>query len=207
MGKLVPFSENSLSCKVKDILSFGPRNGFSPKEVEYETTYQVLKLGATSYGALDLSQTKQVDIQIEDDSHLWLKAGDILVQRGNSHVFVGSNVLINSDLEKTIYPDLMMKLRVTEVVIPQYLSLWLKSPTARNYMWQRMTGTSGTMPKISKKVVEQIPIIVPPLIDQQKLVEKVAELMALWDELLERIKQAQQTQLHLTDTMAEKVSS
>ncbi|TVZ39353.1 type I restriction enzyme S subunit [Alteromonadaceae bacterium 2753L.S.0a.02] len=207
MGKLVSFGERVQSKVVKDVLSFGPRNGLSPKEAAVETDRRVLKLGATSFGFLNLQQVKFVDIDIPEDSHLWLKAGDILVQRGNSSVFVGSNVLIEADVIHTIYPDLMMKLRANDSVEPEYLSLWMRAPESREYMWSRMTGTSGTMPKISKRVVEGVPISVPSINVQKAIVDKVNELMTLCDTLLDRIKAAQTTQLNLTDAITEQATA
>lgn len=202
-GMIVGFPPNSKKGKLSEFLSFGPRNGFSPKESPIETGQQVLKLGATSYGFLDLSQAKFFDDDIPESSHLWLKAGDILLQRGNSHIFVGSNVLVESDNNKVIYPDLMMKLRVVTDASPKYVSMWLSAPPAREHMWKRMTGTSGTMPKISKGVVEDISITLPPMDIQEQTVSQVMKLVELCDKLKDRLSVAQTTQLHLADAITE----
>lgn len=207
MGKLIPWKRNVQTSELKKFLSFGPRNGFSPKESPIATEYKVLKLGATSYGSLDLTETKYIDLDVTASSHLWLKAGDILIQRGNSANFVGSNVLIYSDVEKTIYPDLMMKIRTNEALLPEYLSLWLSSPQTRNYMWERMTGTSGTMPKISKKVVESIPIHVPELSTQRIVVSKVNQLMALCAQLKQKLGTFNGTQRVYSDIVGENILS
>ncbi|QYJ88844.1 restriction endonuclease subunit S [Shewanella halotolerans] len=203
IGKLVPWSVDAQENELKKYLSFGPRNGFSPKEAPTETDVSVLKLGATTYGYLDLGQTKYVDIKVRDDSHLWLRKGDILIQRGNSANYVGCNCLVKMDVAGVIYPDLMMKLRTVENLNPEFLSIWLSSPKSRQFMWDRMTGTSGTMPKISKKIVESIPIIVPSTAEQALIVNRVNELMALCDRLKARLSDAQITQIHLTDAFVE----
>lgn len=203
MGKLVPWGEDLSAGELKEYLSFGPRNGFSPKETSSTTDVRVLKLGATTYGYLDLNQTKFVDIKVEGNSHLWLRDGDILIQRGNSANYVGCNCLIKMDVAGVIYPDLMMKLRTVKDLNPEFLSIWLSSPMSRQFMWDRMTGTSGTMPKISKKIVESIPVIIPSITVQAFIVAKVEELMALCDHLKARLADAQTTQLHLTDAIVE----
>lgn len=202
-GALVSFPSGSQNVPLKKVLSFGPRNGFSPKECADERVTKVLKLGATSYGKLDLSQVKSFDQDIPPDSHLWLQKGDILVQRGNSHVFVGSNVLVEADVEKTIYPDLMMKLRVTGDALPGYVSLLLAAPQSRNHMWERMTGTSGTMPKISKGVVESIPVIVPPIEVQEKVISTIGLLFTVCDQIKSCLSDVRTTQQHLADALAE----
>lgn len=203
-GVLVKCPAPQKRVLLKEILSFGPRNGFSPKESTNETLQKVLKLGATSYGKLDLSQTKSFNDEIQPASHLWLKEGDILVQRGNSHKFVGSSVLIQEDTPSTIYPDLMMKLRVNEEALPSYVSFFISSPQAREHMWNGMTGTSGTMPKISKAVVETIPIVLPPIYIQNKIVSEVNYLLTLCDHLKSCLNDAQTTHVYLTDAIAKK---
>ncbi|MDY6929964.1 MAG: restriction endonuclease subunit S [Pseudomonadota bacterium] len=199
-GKLVPFQVAPIP--LKNILCFGPRNGFSPKESTYETGYKVLKLGATTKGWLDLLESKNVDIGNSVPPHLSLEKGDILIQRGNAANHVGCNVLLDADYPNYIYPDLMMKVRVNEeVTIPSFVALCLSAPGSRQFMWERMTGTSGTMPKISKKVVEEIPVALPSLEIQKAVVQKVDELMGLCDQLKERLNQASETRCQLAEAV------
>jgi type I restriction enzyme S subunit len=206
MGRVVSFGDDVSNLALKDLLSFGPRNGFSPKEVSYGTELKVLKLGATSYGELDLKQSKFIDEIVLEDSHLWLSIGDILIQRGNSANFVGSNVLVSEECSGYIYPDLMMKIRANNLVEPSFLSLVLMSQSSREYMWNRMTGTSGTMPKISKRIVENIPITLPTDKKiQREIVIKVCDLISLCESLKSSIKESQNTQLHLADSLPKQV--
>lgn len=203
MGKLVQSSDIVEHKKLKTFLSFGPRNGFSPVESKNNTRIKVLKLGATSYGELNIQESKFVDIDIDNNSHLYIKEGDILIQRGNSANFVGCNVLVKENHKNIIYPDLMMKIRTNEDLLPEYASIWLSSPLARGFMWDRMTGTSGTMPKISKKVVEEIPIIVPSIATQQKCIAFVNLAIKICSDLKIRLQINQQTQLHLADALTD----
>ncbi|MGN4963791.1 restriction endonuclease subunit S [Aeromonas dhakensis] len=205
MGRLVPFGSNTEKGDLKKFLSFGPRNGFSPKEVKSDTGVKVLKLGATSYGSLDLNESKSIDVEIERESNLWLNKGDILIQRGNSANYVGCNCLVEEDVPGVIYPDLMMKIRPSDIASSEYLSMWLSSPMAREFMWSRMTGTSGTMPKISKKVVESIPVVMPSRQTQDNIVAKAQDLLSICEHLKQRLRDIQQTQLQLTDTIVGQV--
>ncbi|MGL5090586.1 MAG: restriction endonuclease subunit S [Aeromonas sobria] len=202
-GTLVSWGNNVREEKLKHCVSFGPRNGFSPKETTEDTGFYVLKLGATSYGNLNLTEIKNIDVAIEKESHLFIRKNDILIQRGNSAHYVGSNCLVECDVDGIIYPDLMMKITVNHKVSAKYMSLWLSSPRARRFMWDRMTGTSGTMPKISKKVVEEIPVMVPLMACQNDIVAKVDELMTLCDQLKARLQTSQQTQLALAESLVE----
>lgn len=203
-GKLIKFENGWEKLLVKDLLTFGPRNGLSPKEASYETKVKVLKLGATTKGLLDLNESKFVDIEIEEDSHLWIRDGDILIQRGNAAQYVGCNVVVTGKPSDYIYPDLMMKLRTNDRVYPHYLSLCLSALSSRKYMWGKMTGTSGTMPKISKKVVESIPLIIPDLETQRDVFNMVNRLIHLTDSLKNGLHKLNTTQIQLTDAIVEK---
>ncbi|EKP0311802.1 MULTISPECIES: restriction endonuclease subunit S [Aeromonas] len=202
-GTLVSWGNNVREEKLKNCISFGPRNGFSPKETTEDTGVYVLKLGATSYGSLNLTEIKNIDVAIEKESHLFIRKDDILIQRGNSANYVGSSCLVEGDVDGIIYPDLMMKIMVNHKVSAKYLSLWLSSPRSRRFMWDRMTGTSGTMPKISKKVVEEIPVMVPVMACQNDIVAKVDELMTLCEQLKASLQINQQTQLALAESLVE----
>jgi type I restriction enzyme S subunit len=70
-------------------------------------------------------------------------------------------------------------------------------------MWKGMTGTSGTMPKISKGIVENIPVIVPPIDIQNRVVSYIQALFAICDQLKSHLKDAQTTQLRLADTLTD----
>ena len=73
-------------------------------------------------------------------------------------------------------------------------------------MWERMTGTSGTMPKISKKVVEEIPILIPSKQTQIELVAKIEQLFLLCNQIKSHLQHQQQTRLHLADAMVEQLT-
>ncbi|MBY5924045.1 MULTISPECIES: restriction endonuclease subunit S [unclassified Halomonas] len=204
-GKLIDFHVEKRP--LKNILSFGPRNGLSPKESSFHTGIKVLKLGATTKGTLKLSESKDIDIDEPESSHLWLKKGDILIQRGNAARHVGCNIMIESNQPGFIYPDLMMKIRTKKEANPKFISYCLSSPQSRIFMWDRMTGTSGTMPKISKKTVGSIPVPLPDIKTQTATVEKVDELMALCDRLKVRLGETAETRAQLAEAVVNQTVS
>ncbi|QHV95476.1 restriction endonuclease subunit S [Spirosoma endbachense] len=102
---------------IEQVLFDKPKNGYSPKPVNYETMYKVLNLSATSSGIFDEKQFKYFDERIAPDSDLWLKNGDILVQRGNSIEYVGVPAIYTGGDNEYIYPDLMIRLRTSTLPI------------------------------------------------------------------------------------------
>lgn len=168
---------------LENLLVFGPTNGVSPKAVDYATNVRSLTLSATTSGQFKAQHFKCIDIDVPNDSELWLRAGDILVQRGNTPEYVGVSAVYRGPPNCFVYPDLMMKLRVSTVFNVEYIHLAMSHEGARNYLRERASGTSGSMPKINQTTLRSLPIPIPPLAEQHRIVAKVEELLALCDRL------------------------
>src|SRR5690606_2444075 len=75
-----------------------PRNGYSPKGVGFVTEVKSLTLSATTKGYFDPIHVKYLDIERPGrDSHLWLKNGDILIQRSNTLDYVGTSAIYDGE--------------------------------------------------------------------------------------------------------------
>ncbi len=178
-----------------DILVYGPRNGTSPKPVDRITKTKSLTLSATTSGRFDRKHVKYLEEVVPPDSYLWLREGDILIQRSNSEQYVGAAAVYNGEPNEFVYPDLMMKVRVAPSIDIEFAHLVLKSPPTRTYFRTQATGTSGSMRKINKSTVQQLAFPLPPLAEQKRIVAKVTELLSLCDAL-----EAQLTQAHTAST-------
>ena len=188
-----------------DLLVYGPTNGFSPKAVAHETSVRSLTLSATTSGVFKEEYSKFIYVDIPADSELWLRDGDILVQRGNTLEYVGVPAVYRGEANRFIYPDLMMKLRVSSEIDVDYIHLAMSSEQSRHFLRARASGTSGTMPKINQKTVKSLPIPLPSLPEQRRIVTKVNQLMALCDELEQQIDAATTTQTELLDAVMAQV--
>ena len=173
------------SCKLIDILVEKPRNGYSPKPVDYVTACKSMTLSATTTGVFKPEFFKYIDEEIPEDSHLWLTPGDILIQRANSLEKVGMSAIYTGAEYEFIYPDLMMKLTVKEPNNKHYIDYYLKTDETLNYFRSNATGTAGNMPKINQKVVSETPLILPETQEQ-------AEIVRLLDDLLAKEQQAKE---------------
>jgi len=188
----VPF-ENPESwewCRFGDVIYENPRNGYSPKAVDFETSTKTLKLGAITYGYFDASQFKYINEKIEKDSFLWLKEGDILIQRSNSLEYVGmAGIYTGNDFE-FIYPDLIMKAKASQFVENIFILKFLLSPITREYFQKNASGSQKNMPKINQSIVMNTLIALPPLEEQKEIVKKIESLFTLCDALETQIDQS-----------------
>lgn len=170
-------------CKLEEIIREKPRNGYSPREAGYQTDTKSLKLGATTKGYFDPSEIKYIDETIPKDSHLWLKDGDILIQRSNSIDYVGVSAIYRGESFDFIYPDLMMKITCSISSMTEYLHIVLSAPSTRDYFRKNATGTSGTMPKINQDILIQTLVPICSLEEQQEIVRQVNHLFSVCDNL------------------------
>jgi type I restriction enzyme S subunit len=173
-----------------EIISFGPSNGFSPKESKQGDGIKCLTLTATTSGIFKEQYFKLVDEQIPLNSYLWLEAGDILIQRGNSIEYVGIAALYEGVSHEFIYPDLMIKIRLPNLIDTKFIHQVLISPPTRKYFSEKAFGAQKSMPKINQPVVLNTLIPLPPLPEQYRIVQKLNVLMQTCDALEASIQQS-----------------
>jgi type I restriction enzyme, S subunit len=158
---------------IGNLLVEKPRNGYSPRAVEFETKTRSLTLTATTSGRFDPTHLKYIDEIIPEDSHLWLEPDDILIQRANTLEYVGVSAIYNGSSKGFIYPDLMMKCRANSKVLTKFLHYLLLSDDVRSYFRANATGTTGNMPKINQQTVLSAPVWLPSIDEQQEIINCV----------------------------------
>lgn len=189
-GSLVPDDGNPvLETTLSALTCFGPKNGFSPKPVVGPTDTKTMSLSAITKGVFDASAFKYVPDRPAIDSELWVHPNDILLQRANTIDYVGVSAVYTGELGDFIYPDLIMRITPKPDVDSHFLHLALSCTKARSYMRERASGTSGTMPKINQATVRAIPVRLPSLQQQRRVVAAVSDIMALCANVEQRIEE------------------
>jgi len=168
---------------LQSVIVFGPQNGISPKPSSRSDAPRAVTLTATTKGTFDSRYFKQVDATIPQDSEFWLRPGDLLFQRGNTREYVGMAAYYSGEPGLFLYPDLMIKVRLSEEVSLRYVHLCALAPHARSYFSTHASGAQSTMPKINQGVLVKLPIPLAPFSEQNRIVAKVDELMALCNQL------------------------
>jgi type I restriction enzyme, S subunit len=189
---------------LSDLFNGKPRNGYSPRTVERITPVRSLTLTATTSGRFKPEHFKYIDEAIPDNSHLWLQPGDILIQRANTLEYVGTSALYDGPPSAYIYPDLMMKARAGDLVMPKFLLLVLQSRAVRTHFRENATGTAGNMPKINQQTVLTAPASWPARDEQAEIVRRVDSLFALADTLEARLAAARTHVDRLTPALLSK---
>jgi type I restriction enzyme, S subunit len=171
--------------KLKRVLTKSVRNGYSPVCSDVANGKWVLGLGALNGNGFDATQIKPAPINDRRVEEFLLNPGDFLISRSNTLNKVGHSALFRGQIENCSYPDLMMRFRVDKSKInPEFLEVFLKSPLAVHYFQRSASGTSASMVKIGKKVVEDLQVPIPPLHEQIA----IADLLSTWDTAIEKIE-------------------
>ena len=192
-------------CRLGDIIYENPRNGYSGKPVNKVTKTATLKLGATTSGRFLESEIKYLGETVPKESHLWLTPGDILIQRSNSLEHVGVSAIFTGCSHPVIYPDLMMKIRVSDLLSNEYIHIALSAPVTREYFRNNAKGAQKSMPKINQGVVCNTLVSVPSRKEQKMIVKRVQAKLALCDKLEAEITAAEQHAEHLSTAILQEV--
>jgi type I restriction enzyme, S subunit len=104
----------------------------------------------------------------------WATKNDILFTAAGT---IGQVGLIESNSKFPFYIISNKQIRVrlnTQIILPQYAYYWLSQPLMIKYIQQRNTGS--TIPLINLSVVKSLPIAVPPVNVQKKIISIISSL-------------------------------
>jgi len=120
---------------------------------------------------------------LEKDKYV-LKDGDIVISRAGS---VGYSCLIKNPKD-AIFASYLIRFRT--LINEKYLAFFLKSPLYWHSILERRLGI--TIPNVNASKLKQIPLPLPPLPEQQRIVAKIEELFTKLDAGVEALKKAKE---------------
>ncbi|HGF7519852.1 TPA: restriction endonuclease subunit S [Vibrio cholerae] len=126
---------------------------------------------------------------------------DILLSRVGAGI--GEAAVIDSDLEFAIYVSTGLLKPHKSQIHARYLELWLNSPIGRGFSERNTLGKGVSQGNLNLTLIRSFVVSLPPLKEQLRIVAKFTELNEMCDQLIERLRDSQQTQLQLTDAIVE----
>ncbi|MEO3807058.1 restriction endonuclease subunit S [Nonomuraea sp. B1E8] len=150
-----------------------PKNGYSPKEVDEWTGLVALGLGCLTHEGFQPRQLKNVPARDGRNASAMVNDGDLLMSRANTRELVGLAGVYRDVGMPCIYPDLMMKLTPLPTCRTEYLELHLRSDDIRRRIQAIAQGTSESMGKISGSEVQRLPVAIPSLAEQDRILKIV----------------------------------
>jgi type I restriction enzyme S subunit len=145
----------------------------------------ILRVSAVSSGYLRPSEHKVIPDDRLDEVDVTPKADHLIVSRANTRELVGASAYVESDHPNLFLPDKLWQIEVDDrQVLPQWLHYVLWTPRLRFNIGNEATGSSGSMKNISQKRFKQLRIPVPPVEEQQQ----VLEYLVAWDRAIEQVE-------------------
>jgi type I restriction enzyme S subunit len=171
-------------CRLKHIAEVRGRIGFRGYTSEdlVEAGDGALALGGANIGdngQLSLANTTYLTWEkYEESPEIKISRGDILLgQRGTC----GKCALVASDIgPATINPSLVVLKEITSAT-PEFLALWISGSLAQRLFDSYLSKTA--VPMLTQQQIENIPVVVPPEGEQERIVEFVEQKTSLIDEL------------------------
>jgi type I restriction enzyme S subunit len=166
------WKENELVF-LKDILKEPLRNGVSGSQSSDLQGLPTLTLTAVTQGNFE-DNIKLTTTTSKRAEGLWLKKGDIFIQRSNAPRLVGTACAYRGVDDLAIFPDLLIRVRVdSDKADWRWIEAVLKSERTRKYFRTRSKGLSGSMPKISQPDILNLKVPLPSLEEQSRLISKI----------------------------------
>ena len=155
-------------------------SGWSPKAEPFPCSqgkWGVLKVSAVSSGYFIGKENKQLIDQTDIPSHAIIKKNDFLISRANTSQLIGMCAIVEI-ANNLIMSDKIVRLHFTNNIYKKYIHFINNSvPYIRIYYSTNCSGTSSSMKNISRDVIYNLPIPLPPLAEQQRIVARLEELL------------------------------
>ncbi|WP_236180917.1 restriction endonuclease subunit S [Pseudomonas mosselii] len=165
----------------------------------------ILKVSAVSWGIYRPEENKALPPNLEARPEHEVAKGDFLVSRANTAELVARSVVVEDSPNRLMLSDKIVRLRLTALCVRRYVNLANSAPLARSYYSQVAGGTSSSMKNVSREQILNLPIALPPLAEQRRIVDKVEQLMLLCDTLKRQINVANEKQTTLLNAVIAQV--
>jgi type I restriction enzyme S subunit len=128
---------------------------------------------------LRLDDIEYIGVAEKELEKLLVRKGDLLVVEGNgSPDQIGRVALWNDSIPNCVHQNHLIKVRFGKAVMPEWALVWMLSPVGRNAIEQVSASTSG-LHTLSVGKVSRLPIGVPSLEEQMRIVVKLDQLLSV----------------------------
>ena len=143
---------------------------------------------------LDYSKIEYIDVELKSFEKRNLEDGDIIVEKsgGSDNFPVGRSILFNGNSRKYSFSNFTMSLRILDkgLILPKYLYYALQYKYRRGDMKQMQTQTTGLHNLLTDKFLSS-PIPIPPVSEQEKIVEAIEDLFRTVDGIRDLVNEGQ----------------
>jgi type I restriction enzyme, S subunit len=183
-------------------------SGWSPQclsEPRSGQEWGVLKVSAVSWGEFRHEENKALPPGIEAKPECEVRVGDFLISRANTEELVARSVLVKESPVCLMMSDKIVRFKLSQKIEKDFINFANLSQFSREYYASNASGTSSSMKNISREVMNNLPIPLPPLAEQRRIVEKIDRLMGMCDRLERSIESGKGKQTDLLNALMSQV--
>jgi len=192
----IPFEipENWAWCRLGDLELYSEA-GKSYKCVEIPISgdeWGVIKLSAISWDNFQEDQNKLYSKSEPSDISAKVECNDFIISRANTSELVGKSVVVKTISKNLLLSDKTIRFKFSELISTDFINLCNNSKHARVYYAAMGSGSSPSMKNITREHMRSLLIPLSPLAMQDRIVQKLEQLMQMCDDLEQSIKQGKE---------------
>ena len=158
-------------------LTKNPRRARLPKKLPY------LRVANVYANELRLEEIEVIGVADAEMAKLLVEPGDLLIVEGNgSKNQIGRLAIWDGSIEPCVHQNHLIKVRLVDPQLGKWILYWLLSPSGRSLVEVVASSTSGLY-TLSVNKVGDLPIAIPPLPEQTRVVEEIERRFSVADEL------------------------
>lgn len=191
-------------------ISLTSSSGWSPQclpEARSGTDWGVLKVSAVSWGIFKPDENKALPRGMAGRPDCEVKPGDFLLSRANTEELVARSVVVDQTPPRLMMSDKIVRFTLPDEIDRGFINIANASDASRAYYARNASGTSSSMKNVGREVMCNLPIPLPPLAEQRRIVAKVDQLMALVDELETQLAASHATAAKLLDAVVSELTA
>jgi type I restriction enzyme S subunit len=157
------------------------RNGYSSKP-EGDGNVPILRISAVRPGMVDRNEARALRGALSDYLEYVVHPGDLLFTRYNgTRALVGVCGLVREG-EPIVYPDKLIRVVLLPLVSAAFFEKAANAGASRAFINQKIRTTAGQC-GISGGDIKQVPVPLPPLAEQHRIVAEVERRLSVLDAL------------------------
>lgn len=177
---------------MEDLLK-GSESGWSPKchpEPRQNEQWGVLKVSAVTWGKFKPEENKCLPLSLDPRPETETLPGDFLLSRANTAELVARSIIVPHNApKKLMMSDKIVRLQFLDERLKEWVNLANSSSYAREYYYQRATGTSDSMRNVSRQVMHELPVPILSIEQQENTLRKMDSFLELCSLLEKKIQQ------------------
>lgn len=178
--------------KLADIADVQTGVAKGKKNVTDPVTRPYLRVANVQDGHLDLSEIKTIEISLHEIDRFSLQVGDVLFTEGGDFDKLGRGTVWQGEIPNCVHQNHVFAVRMKNgQVLPYFLATYASSFWGRTYFLSCSKQTTN-LASINSTQLKEMPLPVPPLPEQQKIVT----ILSTWDraiQLTEKLIAAKQS--------------